>query len=127
MKLRLGTKALKAVMRPYQATVIDIIGINPRVEVGQFKCCALNMIPSGVLIVSDGIIMKYNTLEDFINGTDPLALVKDESIHYDQGLTEINFQIVNDENEEVSQEDFAPVRELMFGARVEPEVHNENS
>lgn len=122
MKLRLGLKSIQAVMKPYNASVIDILGINPRVEVGQFKGCALNVIPGRCLVITEGIIMMYNKFEDFLDGKDPLALVKDASIHYDQGLSKIDFQIVNDLTDEDTSADFAPVRELMFGARDEEDA-----
>lgn len=119
MKLRIGTNAIQAVMRPYNASVIDIISINPRVEVGQFEGCALTTVTNKVLIITKGIIMMYNTFEDFLDGRDPEALVKDESICYDQGLSEIDFQITTDSIDLDTSADFAPVRELMFGARNE--------
>lgn len=119
MKLRIGTNAIQAAMRPYNASVIDIISINPRVEVGQFEGCALTMVTNKVLIITKGIIMMYNTFEDFLDGRDPEALVKDESIYYDQGLSEIDFQITTDSTDLDTSADFAPVRELMFGARNE--------
>lgn len=117
MRLRIGTNAIQAVMKPYNATVIDILSINPRVEVGQFKGCALNLVPGKTLVITEGLVMMYNMFEDFLEGRDPLALVKDESIHYDQELSVIDFQIVTDKDETDTSSDFAPVRELMFGAR----------
>lgn len=122
MYLRLGLKSIQAVMKPYNASVIDVLGINPRVEVGQFKGCTLNVLPGKTLVITEGIIMMYNTFEDFLDGKDPLALVKDESIHYDQGLSKIDFQIVNDLAEDDTSAEFAPVRELMFGARNEEDA-----
>ena len=122
MYLRIGLKSIQAVMKPYNASVIDVLGINPRVEVGQFKGCALNVLPGKTLVITEGIIMMYNIFEDFLDGKDPLALVKDESIHYDQGLSKIDFQIVNDLAEDDTSADFAPVRELMFGARNEEDA-----
>ena len=119
MKLRIGTNAIRAVMKPYNASVIDILSINPRVEVGQFKGCALNLVPGKCLVITEGLVMMYNLFEDFLEGRDPLALVKDESIHYDQELSVIDFQIVTDKDEADTSSDFAPVRELMFGARNE--------
>lgn len=127
MKLRIGLKTIQAVMRPYNTSMIDIVSINPRLEVGDFKGCVIEVIPNKTLIITNGIIMMYANLGDFLAGTDPLALVKDESIHYDQGLHSIDFQIVDDLGNEDVKADFAPVRELMFGARIEPDIHDEKS
>lgn len=122
MYLRIGLKAIQAVMKPYNASVVDVLSIQPRVEVGQFKGCAMNVLPGKVLVVTEGIIMMYHLFEDFLDGKDPLALVKDETIHYDQGLSKIYFQIVDDLEEDDTSAEFAPVRELMFGARNEEDA-----
>lgn len=119
MRLEISVSAIKAVMRPYNFSFIDVLSIQPRLEVGAFNACALHVIPDKILIITKGIIMMYNNMEDFLSGKEPVSLVKDENIHYDQGAGVFEFKLIDDIKREYDQESYAEIRELMFGARVE--------
>ena len=131
MKLRIGSEAIKAVLNPYQFTVIDILSITPRVEVGQFKGCALNLACNKTLVVTNNIVLAYNNLNDFLSGLEPISLVEDESIYYDQELNVIDFKITVELKKDIDAGAFGAVQNLMFGARVnededETQVDEEN-
>jgi hypothetical protein len=119
MKLRISSEVIKTVLNPYQFTVIDVMSIVPRVTVGQFEGCALNLACSKTLIITNGIVLSYSKLEDFLSGFEPLSLVEDETIYYDQELSTIDFKIIPEHKEGVDAGAFATVQNLMFGARVD--------
>jgi len=118
MKLRIGSETIKTVLNPYQFTVIDILSIVPRVQVGQFEGCALNLACSKTLVITNGIVLAYSKLEDFLSGLEPISLVEDESIYYDQELSIIDFKITPEPKQDMDAGAFATVQNLMFGARV---------
>lgn len=118
MKLRIGSEVIKTVLNPYQFTVIDVLSIVPRVSVGAFEGCALNLVCNKTLIITKKIILVYNNLNDFLSGLEPFSLVEDESIYYDQELNVIDFQITPEPAKDLDIEAFAPIQNLMFGARV---------
>ena len=95
------------------------MSIVPRVKVGQFEGCALNLACSKTLIITKGIVLSYSKLEDFLSGFEPLSLVEDETIYYDQELSTIDFKIIPEHKEGVDAGAFATVQNLMFGARVD--------
>lgn len=117
MKLRVSCEAIKTAVAPYQFTPIDILSIMPRLQVGEFECCVLTLTCNQIAIVANEMILVYAKLENFLNGFDPISLVKDETIYYDQGAREIDFKITPEGNPQVDNEEFSKVRELMFGAR----------
>ena len=117
MKLRISCDTIKAAVAPYQFTPIDILSIMPRLQVGEFECCVLTLACNQVAIIANEMILIYAKLDNFLNGFDPISLVKDENIYYDQGAREIDFQIIPENNSQVDNAEFSKVRELMFGAR----------
>ena len=118
MKLRIGNEVIKTALTPYQFSVIDILGIVPRVQVGQFEGCALNLVCNKTLIITNKIVLVYNNLNDFLSGLEPTSLVEDESIYYDQELSVIDFKITTEPKQDVDAGAFGAVQNLMFGARV---------
>lgn len=126
MRLRINISTINAVMRPYKFSIFDIVGMHPKMEVGKFLACAIHVVPGKLLMIAKGIIMMYNNLEDFYAGLEPLSLVKDDSIQYDQKVGTFDFQIIDDSEVEYDKEEFANVRELMFGARVENDEVSED-
>lgn len=122
MKLRISGDAIAAAVKPYQFSMIDVISVTPRITIGDFECCAINLVCHKVLIVANKIIMVYNKLEDFINGLEPTSLVKDDTIYYDQEFFTIDIQILAVKTHAgVDNEAYKEVRELMFGARNDEE------
>ena len=117
MKLVLTKEAIEAVIKPTKFSMIDILTITPRISVGQFEGCALNLAGNKTVIATNGIILAYNSLNDFLSGFDPISLVKDDSIYYDQEPAGLDFQIIQSVGTADGNEDFQPIRELMFGAR----------
>lgn len=117
MKLTINQSVIKDAIKPYQFSVIDVLSILPRLSIGAFEGCALNLACNRVLIITEGMVLTYTKLEDFMQGLEPLSLVKDDSIHYSQECQEISFNILKDEDAEVDDTEFNKVRELMFGAR----------
>lgn len=118
MRLEISGNTIATAIRPYQFSIIDVISIMPRLTVGDFECCVINLVCNKTLIIANGLIMVYNKLEDFMNGFEPISLVSDETIHYSQELTEVDFKITSISfGGTVDNEAFNAVRELMFGAR----------
>lgn len=124
LKIKLST--IKAVMRPYQIDLGDILGIQPKLTIGALNACSLNTVHNKTLVITNGIIMMYNKLEDFLAGLEPLSLVKDETIQYNQEAGMIDFFILDDTEVSYDNAEFAEVRELMFGARVENDEVSED-
>ena len=117
MKLEINYEDIQAAVQPYNFSMIDIVGLNPRIAIGAFEGCSLNLICNKVLVITDGIILVYNKWEDFLNGFEPVSLVKSSSIKYSQDMHGFNFVIHPAKTTTPSIEDFEPIRELMFGAR----------
>lgn len=117
MRLSINQDTIRTAIKPYQFSVVDILSILPRLSIGSFEGCVLNLACNKVLIITEGMVLAYLKLEDFIQGLEPLSLVKDDSIHYSQEGQEISFNILKDEDAEVDDTEFSKVRELMFGAR----------
>ncbi len=113
-------------MRPYNFNIGDIVGMHPKMEVGKFLACSIHVVPGKILVITKGIIMMYNKLDDFFAGLEPISLVKDDSIQYDQKAGTFDFQIIDDSEVEYDKEEFANVRELMFGARAENDEVSED-
>lgn len=131
MKLRISNEVIKTALNPYQFSVIDVLSIVPKVTVGQFEGCALNIVGRKTLIITNKIVLVYNNLNDFLSGLEPISLVEDESIYYDQELDVIDFKIITEPKQDVDAGAFGAVQNLMFGARVnkdedETQVDEEN-
>lgn len=121
MKLEINQEDIQAAVTPYNFSLVDIINIVPRLTVGEFDGCAINLVCNKVLVITDGIVLVYTKLEDFLNGFEPLSLVKSETIKYTSKIPSMEIIINPTKAIEVKEEDFAPIRELMFGARPNPE------
>lgn len=118
MKLRISNEVIKTALNPYQFSVIDVLSIVPKVTVGQFEGCALNIVGRKTLVITNKIVLVYNNLNDFLSGLEPISLVEDESIYYDQELNVIDFKITTEPKQDIDAGAFATVQNLMFGARV---------
>lgn len=117
MKLNVNARAIEAAIKPWKFTLTDIVSIMPYFCVGEFKCCVIKLTGNKVVIISEGIILVYSSLENFLNGFDPLSLVNDDSIHYDQETPGLDFKILFEKNNSGTDEEFSKVYECMFGAR----------
>lgn len=131
MKLRLTKHSIKSIISPYSFELTDITSITPNINIGSFKGVGLNLIYGKIVIATENILLLYNKIEDFMAGFDPVSLVKDTSVKYDdQEPTVIDIKIVDGPNY-TSNPDMQEIRELMFGARkpedAEQDGPNDNS
>lgn len=118
MKLRIGNETIQAAITPLQFTATDVLSMVPKLTVGLFQGCAINLACYRTLVITKGLVLTYCKLEDFLAGLEPLSLVEDDTIYYDQGLGEIDFKITQDAAQDGDAGTLDTVRNLMFGARV---------
>lgn len=118
MKLRISNVVIAAAIAPLKFTPTDVLSMVPKLTVGQFQGCAINLACYRTLVVTKGLVLTYCKLEDFLAGLEPLSLVEDETIYYDQELGEIDFKIMQDAVQDGDAGPLDTVRSLMFGARV---------
>lgn len=117
MKLRVSCETIRAAVAPQTFAPVDVLSIMPRLKVGDFESCVLTLPGAKIVVITNGIVMAYSNIENFFSGFDPLSLVKDDTVYYDQGGSCIDFKIESKGNPQVDNEEFSKIYELMFGAR----------
>lgn len=129
MKLRITNETINTLVTPAKFAMTDVLSIIPKLTVGQFEGCAINIVcnDNKTLVITNGIALLYYKIEDFYAGLEPISLVEDNSIYYSQELCEIDFKIIM--AAEQADEDagtFRVIRNKMFGAR-DPELEVEDT
>ena len=119
MKLRITNETINTLVQPAKFDMTDVLSIMPKLSVGQFHGCAINIVcnDNKTLVITNGIALLYYKIEDFYAGLEPISLVEDNSIYYSQELHEIDFKIIMVAEHIEDAGTFDTIRNKMFGAR----------